>query len=391
MRRSRHSLHAATLKSDQSKKIALDVMKRMTAAAPVRRAMPGVPPGVLAIALTTVSEAGSFDAYINVSLRGAAAGAVTPLLFDSGNSVMVYPHFEEIQALPNFATDYNVLGAGSEPWGCPANVIQGPIELTTTAGEIVGIDNAVFYACTADLPNWTPDSGQDQRTANFGAACLNPWGSSGWNTPDGVAAVLQTPLSYLQSHPYAVVQFGAGAVEDAPAGAPHISADSSLALYAVSPPGFNSFAVISNLQWMALAAKSMKIGGVTTGWPGAKQAIAVIDTGGTSAFLSDPDDLVSQAAWPNTLPDNPPWASSSTACHTIADSIAMEVGDARASFTIAIDVGALPAAAQGMTLVMCQVNEYMMGQYGLNTGGISALTNAIMIDHANKQVGFRAI
>ncbi len=47
---------------------------------------------------------------------------------------------------------------------------------------------------------------------------LNPWTSSAWNSPAGVASVLQTPLSYLVSHPYAVVQFGAAAIADTPGG-----------------------------------------------------------------------------------------------------------------------------------------------------------------------------
>jgi hypothetical protein len=68
----------------------------------------------------------------------------------------------------------------------------------------------------------------------------------------------------------------------------------------------------------------------------------------------------------------------------------MEVGDATGSFTIAIDETALPAAAKGMTLVMCQLNKFMRGQYGLNIGGISALTHPILIDHIDKQVGFRS-
>lgn len=69
----------------------------------------------------------------------------------------------------------------------------------------------------------------------------------------------------------------------------------------------------------------------------------------------------------------------------------MEVGDATGSFTMAIDESALPAAAKGKTIVMCQINQFMRGQYGLNIGGISALTNAILIDHRHKQVGFRSV
>ena len=394
MRHSNHRIHAPTLKSEQSRLLVRDELKRRAAAVPAsdstRRLRHGPLPPTLSIGMTGVREDGSFDAYIHVSLQGAAAGSACPLLLDSGNSVLVYPRFEDIQALPNYAADYKVLGTGAEPWGCPANVVQGPIVLTTTDGLAVTIGGVVFYACTADLPGWTADSGLAHRTANFGAACLNPWTSSAWNRPAGVTSVLQTPLSYLVSHPYAVVQYGAGAVVDTPAGTPHISLDSMLTLYKKRPAGFRCFKIVPNLEWMALLAKSLSIGGAHTQWPGSKPAIAFIDTAGGCAFLSDPDSLLCNSVWPEQT-GNPWWTAGSTSCQTISASIAMEVGDATGSFTIAINEAALPAAAKGKTIVMCQLNKFMRGQYGLNIGGISALTNAILIDHGHKQVGFRSV
>ena len=166
MRHSNYQIHAPTLKSERSRLLIRDELKRLAAAVPAsasaRRLKQGSLPPTLSIGMTGVREDGSFDAYIHVSLQGAAAGSACPLLLDSGNSVLVYPRFEDIQALPNFATDYKVLGAGSEPWGCPANVVQGPVVLTTTDGLVVTIGGAVFYACTADLPGWTADSGRAQ-------------------------------------------------------------------------------------------------------------------------------------------------------------------------------------------------------------------------------------
>ena len=50
---------------------------------------------------------------------------------------------------------------------------------------------------------------------------------------------------------------------------------------------------------------------------------------------------------------------------------------------------AFPPPAQGLTLVMCQMNQFMMGQRGMNIGGVSALVNSILIDYANCRVGFK--
>src|SRR5271163_2106508 len=79
------------------------------------------------IPLTTVSLNSNFDAYIDVAFKGAPSASAVQLLVDSGNSMLVVPRWEDIAALPNWSLDYEVLGTSYEPWGCPANVVRGPI------------------------------------------------------------------------------------------------------------------------------------------------------------------------------------------------------------------------------------------------------------------------
>jgi len=43
----------------------------------------------------------------------------------------------------------------------------------------------------------------------------------------------------------------------------------------------------------------------------------------------------------------------------------------------------------GLTLVMCKVNDYMMGKQGMNIGGLSALFNTILIDYGHAKVGLK--
>jgi hypothetical protein len=127
------------------------------------------PPDSYEFPLTTVSLNSNFDAYLDISFKGATAGSTVQLLLDSGNSVLIVPRWEDIAALPNAGQDYQVLGQATEPWGCPANVVQGPIQLTAATGEVYTIQNCVFYACTGDSPT------EGSRTANFGVGCLCPW------------------------------------------------------------------------------------------------------------------------------------------------------------------------------------------------------------------------
>jgi hypothetical protein len=84
----------------------------------VLRAADGVP---VSIPLTTISQGGNFDAWIEVQFPTASGPVLTSLLVDSGNSTMIIPYGENLAGAPG----YTVLGTINEPWGCRANVMKG--------------------------------------------------------------------------------------------------------------------------------------------------------------------------------------------------------------------------------------------------------------------------
>ena len=77
-------------------------------------------------------------------------------------------------------------------------------------------------------------------------------------------------------------------------------------------------------------------------------------------------------------------------CESTRAAVSVSLGDTTGSYSYTIDDNFLPIATRGITLVMCRKNNYMMGQRGMNIGGISALVNYILIDYANARVGLKA-
>lgn len=114
----------------------------------------------------------------------------------------------------------------------------------------------------------------------------------------------------------------------------------------------------------------------------------MIDTGGGPVFLSDPNGYVYSTKWPDPEAD-PDWTSDSVSCQSTSDAIAIELGDHNGSISYNINTHNLPPTVRGLTLVMCKLNSYMMGQQGMNIGGISALANYILVDYKDRQVGLK--
>jgi hypothetical protein len=338
------------------------------------------------IPLSTVSLEKSFDAYLYVSFVGAAAGTKVPLLLDSGNTVLIVPRWEDIATIPNWQAQYTILGQASEPWGCPANVVQGPIQLLTDTGEPFVIADCIFFACTANSAT------TGTRTANFGAGCIQPWNASGWNAPAGIPVTVKSPLAYATGFSFAEFDYATADEVFNVANPQGVSETSTLRLYSSAPAGYQFLGLVSGCPWMALRPKQLQIGGTMTNWPATDMvAIAMIDSGGTSVYLSDPTGLVYGTQWPPTA-TNPPWTNNSTNCASTQSSLQITLGDDQgASFTYAIDETALPQSAQGLTLVMCQMNEYMQDQYGMNIGGLSLLATQIIVDYGAGRVGFRPV
>lgn len=331
------------------------------------------------IPLTTVSASGTFDAYIAIRFRNSSDDV--SLVMDSGNSVLIVPYWESIAAISGWQNNYTILGQANEPWGCPANVVRGPIDIPTATGTVYSLPNCIFYACTAN-------NSDNARTANFGAGCLKPWSASGWNTPGGIPFTMQSPLSYNSSYPYAEMTYAAAPQVLTAAAVPKIATGSSLTLYNSQPPGYQLLDIVANIEWMSLRPVALSVGSNLTQWPTALPAIAMIDSGGGPVFLSDPGTVVCNAPWPDQV-QNPFWTSASVDCHSIADAITIKLGDGQGSVTYTIDPAVLPPSVQGLSLVMCQDCEYMRGQNGMNIGGISLLVNDLLIDYANSRVGLK--
>jgi len=379
-----HTLHPSVPLSDEhevevTEKLRSVVGKRE---ARLRSASVPAPSGdSVSIDLTTVSAAGTFDAHINVQFSGATSGSLTTLVVDSGNSILIIPDWEQIQNLQG----YTVLGTGTEPWGCPANIVQGPILIPTSDGGVYTIPGCVFYACTG-----APPSG-GQRTANFGAGRPTPWSANGWSTPQGVPGLaMQAPLSYNPAYPYAEFNYAPAEQVFSDSGAPMVSENSFLVLYQSQPPGYTMLNTIQNLEWMSLTPQSLSIEGTMTQWPGSVPSpIAMVDTGGGPVFLSDPNGYVYSSQWSDPV-TCPSWTGSSQNCNCISGEIGLQLGDGTNSVSYVIDTSNLPPSVQGITAVLCEVNAYMMNQQGMNIGGISALFKNILVDYAGSQVGFKA-
>src|SRR6185312_7831298 len=150
----------------------------------------------------TATDPVGFDAYVYLGFAGWSSDQFMGTLLDSGNTILIVPRWEDITAIPNWQSLYTILGSGIEPWGCPANVVRGPIQVETADGQSLTIPDCEFFACT----------GGSSRTSNFGAGCITPWSANSRSTyttnADGTA-VLQSPLSYLTDYPLAEFHFAA--------------------------------------------------------------------------------------------------------------------------------------------------------------------------------------
>jgi len=385
MRLSMHSLHASVL---DSPKDAAGIRAQLQSIAHKRRTLvgpsaPRATEATIAIPLTVVSKDCNFDACINIRFQGQPTGALTWLIVDSGNSTLIVPSWDDIKGLPAYTT----LGDApdGEPFGCPAKVVQGPIEIPTTDGSVYTIENCVFYACTAPGPNGI--------TRNFGAGCVVPWSASGWNTPLDAGPTLQAPLSYNIQYPYADIAYAPAAAAVQCDGTAMVAEGSSIVLSQTPPEGYAMLDITPGLPWMSLVPKSLSIAGNLTEWPGiVRSPLAMIDTGGGPVFLNDPNGYLYSKAWQQPpMSCSTTWTSGSKDCNCISVAIAFELENASktTSYKLTIDPSILPSTAQGLTLVMCRINEFMMCQQGMNIGGINALFYHILIDYLTGQVGFK--
>ncbi len=334
-------------------------------------------PASITIPFTTVSLASNFDASINIRFASAPYDMSTWLWVDSGNNTLIVPDYDSIAQLAGFDTSYEILAESvQEPWGCPAKILRGPIEFPMLSGGTFSIPGCVFYACT-DVNT------EGKRTANFGTGSVSPWPTEGNLT-------IQAPLSYNPTYPYAEFNYAPAASVLTGAIEPKVVEESSLTIHQSMPDGFQWFDIVKGIPWMSLIPHSLSIGASVTNWPGNNSSpIAMIDTGGGPVFLSDPNKCIGVTPWPEQVPC-PTWtAEGSVSCQAVKDDLTIEIGDGNSSFKYNIDTSKLPASVQGLTLVMCENCSYMMGNQGMNIGGLSALFLDIAIDYSAGRIGLK--
>lgn len=357
-----------------------------------------VPPSKpwLSIPLTTVSAAYNFDALINIRFRngrsnnspcawadvGLPGNPAPCLLVDLGNTPLVVPDFDCIQKLSDFAQNYKILAeTACEPFHCPAKILRGPIEIPTPSG-VFEIPDCVFYACTG--PNK-----KGERTANFGLG----WISNGW--PTGVSSIpsIHAPLTYC-AYPLVEIDYAPASAMLTASDEPILAEGSSLTVHKTMPTDYKTvFELVRDpdCSWMSLRPFSLSIGDTKTKWPpDPKSSIAMIDTGGGPVFLSDPNGCIYEKEWPEPVdcPFGP--TDGSNSCQAVKDPLQIEIGSTENNrFSYRIDTSSFPESVQGLTLVMCKECSYMMGQKGMNIGGISALFLKLVIDYAHGTVGFK--
>ncbi|WP_428671089.1 hypothetical protein [Reyranella sp.] len=372
------ALHPPLITTDQDNDLVRSKIAALTAGQPKRAGRPIAAGASFSIALTTLSKSGNFDSYIDVQFPNQSGNPITAsLLVDSGNNNMIIPNGDELVGVPG----YTILGTALSPFtSCPANVVQGPLQIVATDGGVYQIDNCVFYACT-------PKSKKDTPESNFGMGRIHPWGSSHpWNKPLP-NVVLQSPLSYGTDYRYAEIIFEEAATMLSSTADILVRRGSRLVMHTALPPGYTLLSTIPHKAWMSVVPTSFGIGGTPTGWPGTvSPLIAMIDTGGGPVILSDPDGYV----WPKTWPDPvacPSWTGSSKNCNCISDPLQISLAAASGSGTYAytIDTSALPP--QRLTAVACEKAFYLEGEQGMNVGGITFLFNRLLIDYAGTRIG----
>ena len=315
---------AAQLKSIASARLA--AAAKASAAAPAPSTAP-----TIAIPLTTISRVNNFDALIKINFAGATPNAspclwddvgttgnpAPCLIVDSGNSTLIVPDYDCIATTPDIAKNYQVLVDDIyEPFGCPAKIVRGPIQVPTLAatGEYHQINNCIFYACTGV-------NADNERTANFGLGWISPWR----DTKNTTVPAVQSPLTYNADYPYVEIKYAdADAVVQA-ADQPKAVGGSWLIIsrHGTAPQNYSVFDIVRGVFWMALRPQALKIGDVGTTWPGDPAAIAMIDTGGGPVFLSDPNNLLLSTDWPDPAPLPPPsWLLGTFSCQATGAALA---------------------------------------------------------------------
>jgi hypothetical protein len=344
--------------------------------------------------LTTVSLASNFDALISIRFDGQAPGTWTQLIVDSGNSTLIVPCWEAISGRPGYTV---LVEEATEPWGCPAKVVSGPIELETCDNQTFRIDDCTFYACTG--PN---DNGQ--RTANFGAGRLRPSSDAAGNVhrkPEVHSLMadppMLAPLAYATDYPFAEFDYAPASQIQLTRSRVTVDAHSSLVLYRSMPQRpYTIMDTIPGQAWMSVRPKSVTTAGGAIRWrddisdTDPHSPIAMVDSGGGPVLVNDPDGQVAMQPDPVSCPNwttDPATPCVDCKCSCGSVTLVLENASRSVTYTYTINTQCKAAPEQGLSLVPCKSNYFLFNRPGINIGGLSLLSNYLLIDYHTGNVG----
>ena len=138
-----HARDAHKVKEEVGRKLEEISAGRREAA---KRAPTESAPDSVAIPLTTVSRWGNFDAYISIQFR-SSSGLSDSLLVDSGNSVLIVPHGENLVGLD---LPYLTTPSWVREWSHGVVPAISSIDISTTDGGICTASSMHVLATTRE-------------------------------------------------------------------------------------------------------------------------------------------------------------------------------------------------------------------------------------------------
>lgn len=294
------------------------------------------------------------DQYINISLDGGPVNGES-LLFDTGNSMLIYPYWEHLKGLKSYSIINGLDGNIREPWGCPAYRVKGPIILNNQ----YTINNCEFLACN-------DNNTAGKRTSNFGAGYTLKFD---WNYL-GLKSYIETPLRYSDCK-YLEINFS----------------DNYLNIYENSiPTGYNMMNILDELEWMSSTINNIYMG--EKSYPlwikSLNRKYAELDTGGGPILINDPqNDIIPDIkAYISDTESYKGWGEECNG-YNVSNFLAT-IGEKSYDIMIPMNKGQIEKVETTTNAVICKKNIYTAS---INLGGQLYYYYNALIDYRNIEDG----
>ena len=302
--------------------------------------------------------------YVHVSVWGQAekTWVATRMVFDTGSTCMIYPNADDLSP----AVYERIGDPVTEPWGCPAVVVQGPVKI----GQFELGASIKFLACTGENEN-------KQRTSVFGAG-------------PGIGTMMDVcehcPLEQISgTYRFSEIKVHAG----------------TLVLHKNKPPEYAQMLPLMHNDLPTLPIIGLSIPGAAA-WAAenwfeharnnySDDIGLLLDTAGGPTIWFDPAKILANSgAFESGVIDT--WCSGSSAqggCGGIGvqlPEVTLTLGSAGASVSIDLVMPVSQGTEDGIAC-FCTNDQFVSEMTPLNVGGALFLSHTLLIDWAGRSVG----